>query len=315
MIICGDLNAKCCAWYEKDRTDEAGNILNQLFSAYNLEQVNSFPTHIYGDSLKSCLDIVATDVPMLTTRSLPPLGRSDHLVILGTFPTTERTEAVVNTVWCWTRADLPKLKEAVSNTDWTAVYNCSDVNEAWNNWRTELMKLAQQYVPQKQVTHQPCPRPWMTPDIALEVKKKHRLFRSYKRQRTDAAWQDFKAQRNIVNSLIRTAKSNYVLDLQDYDYQGTTGGDADNPIATDQDIVQRPSLPCLHKFLRLFTKSRSSHIPDLLDGSGRLIQSDQEKAEVFNQFFIGQAQQASYDDKAPPVSSPETLDQIGRAHV
>ena len=82
-LLAGDFNARNSCWYGGDTTDDAGENLHQLFSLFSLEQLNHFPTNLYADQLKSCLDLVSTNIPLTHTRSLQPLGNSDHLSIVG----------------------------------------------------------------------------------------------------------------------------------------------------------------------------------------------------------------------------------------
>ena len=64
----------------EDTTDDAGDSLHQLFSLFGLEQLNHFATNTYADQLKSCLDLISTDIPSVHTRSTEPLGKSDHVL-------------------------------------------------------------------------------------------------------------------------------------------------------------------------------------------------------------------------------------------
>ena len=61
-ILAGDFNSRNSIWYYEDLTDEAGESLHQLFCTLNMEQRNHFPTNIYAGQLRSCLNLVATDI-------------------------------------------------------------------------------------------------------------------------------------------------------------------------------------------------------------------------------------------------------------
>ena len=77
-LLAGDFNARNSCWYVEDTTDDVGDSLHQLFSLFGLQQLNHFPTNIYADQLKSCLDLISTDIPSVRSRSTEPLGKSDH---------------------------------------------------------------------------------------------------------------------------------------------------------------------------------------------------------------------------------------------
>ena len=75
-LLAGNVNAHNSCWYAEDTTDDAGD------SLFGLEQLNHFPTKIYADQLKSCLDLISTDIPSVRTQSTEPLGKSDHVAIV-----------------------------------------------------------------------------------------------------------------------------------------------------------------------------------------------------------------------------------------
>ena len=68
-------------------------------------------------------------------------------------------------------------------------------------------------------------------------------------------------------------------------------------------------MPRLHQFLTVFTKSKPSFTPPLLDDSGSLVEKDVDKAEILNAFFVRQAFQSALDGEPPPIdAAPITED-------
>ena len=57
-----------------------------MFCSYELQQLVAFPTNYYAGQLKSCIDLVVTNIVGTTVSSLPPLGLSDHVVLSGGYP-------------------------------------------------------------------------------------------------------------------------------------------------------------------------------------------------------------------------------------
>ena len=77
--------------------------------------------------LKACLDLVATNATNLHFTSLASLGKSDHVVLKGNFPTltvptTKR--ACKRLVWCWNRANIDGLQQAIASEKWDYVMAC-----------------------------------------------------------------------------------------------------------------------------------------------------------------------------------------------
>ena len=85
--------------------------------------LNHFPTNLYADQLKYCLDLVATNIPLTHTLVLfKPLGKSDHQSILGSIYTSPIGDAASRRqVWCWSKANQQALKAAVASANWTDV--------------------------------------------------------------------------------------------------------------------------------------------------------------------------------------------------
>ena len=107
----------------------------------------------------------------------------------------------------------------------------------------------------------------MNPTLQQEVRKKHRLFRDYKKSPSPHAWSKFKEQRNKVTSMVRKAKSDFVLALGPDDHQST----GPNNSIPERTADHPPNLSRLHQFLGVFFKSKNSALPSLLEQSGRIV--------------------------------------------
>lgn len=297
ILLTGDLNSKCSAWCDSDQTDEAGDAIQQLFDMFDITQHVTFPTNIYGGSLKSCLDVVATaNLPNLHLSSLAPVGHSDHITLKGTLrtdkPTHQPPSPSPRTTWCWSKVNVKQLQSAVASADWRAILDSNDVNSAWTMWKTQLMDIAHRNIPHRPTTPCGCPRarPWMTKGLADHIKHKHRLFRLYKRTHAPADWAKYQECRNRVSSHIRRAKSLFVAGLD----RAAAG--------------QTRAAPRLHQFLRCFTKSDTNNfIPDLHSDSETAATADR-KAEVLNRFFTSQARLSLDDGPLPPIQIPAADD-------
>ena len=86
------------------------------------------------NKLKSCLDLVATNAHPLFVTSLPPLGSSDHLTLLGEVPNSSdgpSKMAEQKLIFCWSKVHIENLKNKIRAADWTNVLGSSDIGEAW----------------------------------------------------------------------------------------------------------------------------------------------------------------------------------------
>ena len=112
--------------------------------------------------------------------------------------------------------------------------------------------IAKQHIPRRFVKGSSHRRPWMNPTLQQEVRKKHRLFRDNKKSQSPHAWSKFKEQRNRVTSIVRKAKSDFVLALGPGDYQSS----GPNNSIPERTAAHPLNLPRLHQFLGVFLKSK-----------------------------------------------------------
>ena len=95
-------------------------------------------------------------------------------------------------------------------------------------------------------------------------------------------------QRNTVTTLLRKAKSEFALN-----FVPSSNPDAAVYPADDDCFPTHIHLPRLPQLLKLFTRRKTSVTFALLDQEDRLLESDDDKAELFNDFFVRQAVESS----------------------
>ena len=313
IILCGDLNARCHEWCTSDRTDKAGEQFMQLFAAYDLRQMVSFPTHIHGGHLNACLDIIATDFPGdVTVTGLGPVGQSDHLTLLAsisTFPSPPSTQTpATRSVWCWARTDVDALLNGLENADWPVLDEDSmldssfNINDVWQRWKTVLLDVADQHVPKTPLRWTSPPKPWVTRDFTQAVRRKHALFRRYQHQRTQVRWQEYCKQRNRVSALSRQLKSDFLLKSTNQTETASTSGPPD--VSDHPQPATSHSAPRLYQLLRCLLKNKSAFFPDMLSADGNLVTTDLGKADLINTYFIKIISQSAGGGEIPPISIP-----------
>ena len=174
----------------------------------------------------------------------------------------------------------------MASANWTDVLNAEDVNHAWQTWKTRLLEIADRHIPKRLVPiNSPRYRPWMNGRLKQAIREKHRLFRTYKQNPTPHGWNMFKQQRNKVTSMLRTAKSDFIFTLATDEHRNSETSHSARDGEPAAAGPQSHNLPRLHQFLRVFTKSKPSFTPPLLDDSGSLVEKDVDKAEILNAFF------------------------------
>ena len=145
------------------------------------------------------------------------------------------------------------------------------------------------------VTIRPREPEWITANIKTAIKQRKRLFKKAKRLNTANAWNKFKTKRNQVTTLLREQKKQYFEKL---------AADLRRNSFSSKSWYKTAS-----KFL--LYDSKHQDIPPLETQNG-LIETDAEKADVLNDFFV---QQSTVDDSYAPLpqiiaANHDTLDDI-----
>ena len=84
-----------------------------------------------------------------------------------------------------------------------------DLDDKTEVFNLLFLNILDQHAPLRTVRVKKKPSPWITKAIRKEMDRRNRLFRFYRRNLTDAAWEIYKAQRNRVVWFQRKAKFAY----------------------------------------------------------------------------------------------------------
>ena len=103
--------------------------------------------------------------------------------------------------------------------------------------------------------------------------------------------------------MLRTAKSDFIFTLAPGEHQNSENSHSARDGEPAAAIPQSHNLPRLYQFLTVFTKSRPSFTPPLMNDSGSLVEKDVDKAEILNAFFVRQVSQSALDGEPPPINA------------
>ena len=277
VILTGDFNATSPLWSQQDTYNRAGMILEPLFLSLGLKQHVSEPTHLLHDhSPGNLLDLVLTNSPVkLSNLSLhSPIGKLDHLVVFFTVSLSivRQTNKVMKRIWCYDKANISALNSELKEHDWSFVDSAESVDDAWDSWKSSFLEIISKHVPSKKLKRTAPKLPWITQHVLTEIKKKHSLFRVYKRTGLLTDRKAFVAQRNLVTRLLRKAERQYSTSL--FRDRSTRSSSASN---TFWSYVRST-----------MGKSQASSIPDLVNDAGATLRGDEQKACALNSFFTAQ---------------------------
>lgn len=161
------------------------------------------------------------------------------------------------------------MKQLLIDQDWNCVYNINDANVAYDNFMSIFFTCLNEVMPLKQVkiNSNNFPRcPFMTIGLLTSRKKKHELFRRFKRKPTLSNKRRFVEYRNLYNKTLRAGKKRYFEDLLEKNKR--------SPRKFWNTLKTAAGINC----------SKVSSPPELcIDGV--LIQNEQHIANAFNDYF------------------------------
>ena len=142
--------------------------------------------------------------------------------------------------------------------------NTNDIDETYLCWYSYFRSVIEKYIPLKTVTIRPNDKPWMDSKVRLAIRRRDRLLRIHNLRSSPVTWENYRAQRNTVTSLIRFAKKSF--------YESA------NKEMSNPDINCKKWWSIVN---RVCGRENSSSIPPIVDNEVPIFDS-KEKARIFN---------------------------------
>ncbi|MCG8033229.1 MAG: hypothetical protein JAZ03_13755 [Candidatus Thiodiazotropha taylori] len=267
IIVLGDFNLNIL-------NTQSERKISDLCQQYNLNQLINEPTN-YTEYSSTIIDLIM--VSNMHSVNLSGVGEpflmQDIRYHCPTFCIfnfkKHNLQSFTRKIWLYDRGNYAELRQQVSDFEWDTIRN-DNINTYAESFTDNLLSLAEQCIPYKTVTIRPRDLPWINSHIRKSMRKRNRLFRKYKRDHSINTYSRFKQARNIVISLLRKSKQNYIASLA-------------NKLKTNNLSVQD-----YWKTLKSFIKpSQNSSIPPLVKDNV-YISEDSEKANLLNSYFVEQ---------------------------
>lgn len=262
IIIMGDFNCNQLI---------PNNKLSRLLDQFHLHQLIKEPTHC-----NNCLDVIITSCPDLVTGS----GVTDpifswHCGVFANFKLAiQKQNHFKRTIWQYNLVNWNQLNEHLKSLDWSEVYKEKTANEQCEKWTSLYTKALKYFIPNKQVTINPNDAPWMNHQIKTTMKKREKAYKKAKRTNQEADHDKYKNLRNETIAMIREAKENYNKTLA-------------NKLTGDSKTDNKLWWKIVKYF---YTKNSANAISNPpIENENTIAHSNQEKANIFNDFFASQS--------------------------
>ena len=205
-LIMGDVNVDFLTNVNKD--------FKHILLLYGFKQLIEKPTRI-TDKGESLIDIIATNNASVISKSgVISLSFSDHEMV-GCTRKMNNLKFEQKTIYCrdYRNYDPIKMNDDLRKVNWEPIYLMTNVNDAWSFLKILLSNTFDKHAPMitKHIRGKPCP--WLSEEIKAQMNVRDQLYRKWKKSKTPANKKNYREKRNIVNIMIRSAKSHHSKDL------------------------------------------------------------------------------------------------------
>ncbi|MCG8048754.1 MAG: endonuclease/exonuclease/phosphatase family protein [Candidatus Thiodiazotropha taylori] len=264
LIILGDLN--------EDLFNDNYRNLKDLIILNSLQNTVSNATRQLA-----LLDpiLISDDLQFLDSGTIDtPPAISDHKATYIRLPFYYQCNTSFNRlIWLYKRADYTKLKELISNYDWSILLEGS-FNDACAKFTDIFLNFAKICIPSKTVTIRPGDKPWFDSVIRRNMRTRDRLKKKSIQTGNSIDWNKYKRIRNKVNNLVKHAKENFYNSLE-------------VSISDFHNNDKRKFWQVIRHFVK--NNKTSNNIPPLViekeNGQKLYCYTDEEKAECLNDYF------------------------------
>ena len=175
VFVSGDFNVhhKDCLTYSGG-IDQPGELCYNFSIANDLTQMVNFPTRILDcDSYNPALldFFLISDASICSTMAFPPLGNSDHVVLLASihFPTNSQQNAPFHRIaYDYSRADWDGLRDHMRDVPWEDILKLS-ASTAASEFCEWVQVGIDVYIPYRKYQVKPHSSPWFSAACAAAI--------------------------------------------------------------------------------------------------------------------------------------------------
>lgn len=214
-LIMGDFNYREINWAENLGNSKGGQELLNLAGDCFLSQLVRKPTR--G---KYILDLVfCSDPEMVEDLEVScPVANSDHNLMVFKVVRGKWGIVKMGEVYRYQKGNYREIRSGIRDGCWVQKLGEKAVQDGWNLFRKELLKLRDMWVPKVGVGKGRGGRTspmWMTEGIRKEIKKRNRAWKRLREAPSFLLEEKYKKLRNRVAQKIRSAKANFEIQLAD----------------------------------------------------------------------------------------------------
>lgn len=212
VIITGDFNfGDIREWPPKNLPSHGSPAFRfvEMLNKSNFNQVVNEATRFRINQTPTTPDLILVDdIELLSdVQYLPPVGKSDHLVLSTKiqFHTCERAAVQERKMKL---TDYEEVKQILSEIDWSTILDGTDVDVMWNKFHRIVLDIVSRCTTEKVIRSNP-KKPWIDGRILGMIRLKKRLWQRYRRSHATHDFINHRQYSNYLSSTIREAKKSF----------------------------------------------------------------------------------------------------------
>jgi len=206
VAIMGDFNSDLLT------STQAMSSVEFLMGLYQLVPVIREPTRI-TEKTESCIDNIFVSNPdRYKSSASVAWGPSDHNLILTCAKAGSEAGAAHRCEYrSYKLYTQQSFIDSLKSARWDAVFDCTDVSEAWNAFKDIFLNVADEHAPLRTKTARENnrPAPWMTDTVKNMMGRRDAARRKAIRTKDVQDWDTYRSLRNQTTSIIRKEKKSH----------------------------------------------------------------------------------------------------------
>ena len=188
------------------------NRLTQMLNIFNLQQLIDKPTRVTPTSSTLLDHIYANNSNNINQSGVIETGISDHFMIYCTRKVTRSQAGKCNSIKIRSMKHYSKelLTEKLQCISWEPVLQCTEVNEAWEKFRTIVTQVMDDIAPEKEIKIKSRTEPWINNEILELMYERDEALRKANQNKSDTSLRSkYNKLRNQVTNTARKSPANY----------------------------------------------------------------------------------------------------------
>lgn len=268
ILIMGDFNFPGIDWHLLTSNGPATEqLFLESFRNWFLWQHVDHSTRYRAQQTANILDLVMSNEESMVhdMEYNEPVGKSDHLVLNWNYNCYKDHINTETVKILYGKGNYSAMRAELGSVNWDAILASKSVDEQWSIIRDKIQSVTDTHVPHRKEFNSTSRRRkplWMNTKVLSRIKKKKTAFEKYKQTKEGKEYIEYTRARNAAKSEIRRA-------VRDY----------------EKEIAKKAKANPKAFYSLVNSKLKTRTTIGTLNDNGKEINTENGKAETFNQFF------------------------------